>query len=1025
MDVSYLCALPAPHPLAHIQLGISSKYVAIPYGQGKAAVFARDDPHALLIELGKAHTGQIAKCAFGNKSSVRTSLCTVSSDCAVVWHVEDAIRDAAGKHRPVAQMLDWSSTESGPCEHVFFSPDDTIVGLCAGFDVLLFDAAAGSVHSRLEGHTATVTAAAFSPHRRNSLVVSISEDRTFKVWDITEGSLVYQSSIVSSSPFISLAMDPLADRFAIGSEDGAVRFYDAASGANFRCLHTFDVARAIRENRSALDRQAAVAQKRAGPQVISSKKGSSSIADSYSFMDAPSADRQGDDSEGVSTSPAVLCMHYAHPTPPLGASSASRASVGDSTLLVVGTAGALAQIDTRSYDAVGVADFCAPVRGAGKASDKNVLYTLPTAGAYGFSGGIVAGSVVAALGCAFERSVCILSLSPCERGGPVPRDTPVKLLLQRIAEKCRWPDSIVSECAHALSKVSCSTAGDLETLTPDEWHDIQLPSLVRGMLWDCIGTAPDQNQRGAPQSGLASGAGASATPTVLTVVPSNPLSESSPLRSEMAPPVPPTQPQPPGKKGGSSATSGASAAQKTLSTTAAKSVAGKAGGSGVSSVGGKKKVAAVVDKPLTFNSKIKSSGYGAPAAAPVMFAGIKARPVPASSKAKGASASSVAGGLPAPRARPVEKRSTSSPAINATAPRKYPRDSAAPTVLDARLPAQGVLLHPSAINRVAFSADGKMLATAGCDKNACVLKLPIAANNCTSYRGHNGPVTTVQFNSTSTMLLTSASDATARLWAVGQTEPLLVFSHSRRSYREGESADKPNPPFAGEVRQARMYYMDKFVMIAAGGGLHMFKFHADDERVDDVKRYKTNNRYKLVKEFQMGNAQGMTDFGCVNGFHSYAVVCAGTDRSIEVFDMNVGKSAVTIADAHTRSIHAVRLLDSTPHSCHTPTDHDLFATAAAGDAIKLWDIRTQKCVRRFEGHSNRALPVGFAFSPCGRFLATGSEDRCAYVYDIGSGTYTHKLQGHSDSVVDVDFHPIVPMLVTATLDGKLRAFLDS
>ena len=45
------------------------------------------------------------------------------------------------------------------------------------------------------------------------------------------------------------------------------------------------------------------------------------------------------------------------------------------------------------------------------------------------------------------------------------------------------------------------------------------------------------------------------------------------------------------------------------------------------------------------------------------------------------------------------------------------------------------------------------------------------------------------------------------------------------------------------------------------------------------------------------------------------------------------------------------------------------------DGIKLWDLRTNRCVRRYDGHVNRSQPVGLAISPCARFIATGSEDK--------------------------------------------------
>lgn len=34
-----------------------------------------------------------------------------------------------------------------------------------------------------------------------------------------------------------------------------------------------------------------------------------------------------------------------------------------------------------------------------------------------------------------------------------------------------------------------------------------------------------------------------------------------------------------------------------------------------------------------------------------------------------------------------------------------------------------------------------------------------------------------------------------------------------------------------------------------------------------------------------------------------------------------------------------------------------------------------RCERRFEGHPSRCYPCGMAFSPCGRYVACGAEDR--------------------------------------------------
>lgn len=105
---------------------------------------------------------------------------------------------------------------------------------------------------------------------------------------------------------------------------------------------------------------------------------------------------------------------------------------------------------------------------------------------------------------------------------------------------------------------------------------------------------------------------------------------------------------------------------------------------------------------------------------------------------------------------------------------------------------------------------------------------------------------------------------------------------------------------------------------------------------------------------------------------------------------------------------------------------DVFATAAAdidGGTIKLWDVRSQASVRRFSGHRNGSYPVGVAFSPCMRFVAAGSEDSTAYIFDLRQGAVLHRLQGaFMDVVSDVDFHPHRPILAASCLSGAVRYF---
>ncbi|KAK2531469.1 hypothetical protein Q9233_005721 [Columba guinea] len=75
-------------------------------------------------------------------------------------------------------------------------------------------------------------------------------------------------------------------------------------------------------------------------------------------------------------------------------------------------------------------------------------------------------------------------------------------------------------------------------------------------------------------------------------------------------------------------------------------------------------------------------------------------------------------------------------------------------------------------------------------------------------------------------------------------------------------------------------------------------------------------------------------------------------------------------------------------------------------------LMIMRCERRFEGHSSRCCPCGIAISPCGRFIASGSDDKYAYIYEMRSSTFSHKLGGHTESVINVAFSPSSPQVVS-------------
>lgn len=86
----------------------------------------------------------------------------------------------------------------GKVQHLRFSPDDRVIAMCAGNKILMLDSESRSTLVELEGHQGPVTAAEFCTWRAH-VVISVSEDRSFKVWDHRIGSLIYSSPVLAGN----------------------------------------------------------------------------------------------------------------------------------------------------------------------------------------------------------------------------------------------------------------------------------------------------------------------------------------------------------------------------------------------------------------------------------------------------------------------------------------------------------------------------------------------------------------------------------------------------------------------------------------------------------------------------------------------------------------------------------------------------------------------------------------------------------------------------------------------------------
>jgi hypothetical protein len=157
-------------------------------------------------------------------SSIQGSrLCAASKDKIILWlHIDDIfeVYDVSKCPNNLYIML---CEGQGNVQHLCFEQEtNSLLSACIEKYIIIFELENMKPIIQLEGHNGNVTASAFFKNKSH-LLLSISEDRTFKIWDMSSNNVLYQSAIISSSPFTCVDIDN--DMVAIGSEDGKVRLF--------------------------------------------------------------------------------------------------------------------------------------------------------------------------------------------------------------------------------------------------------------------------------------------------------------------------------------------------------------------------------------------------------------------------------------------------------------------------------------------------------------------------------------------------------------------------------------------------------------------------------------------------------------------------------------------------------------------------------------------------------------------------------------------------------------------------------
>jgi len=286
--------------------------------------------------------------------------------------------------------------------------------------------------------------------------------------------------------------------------------------------------------------------------------------------------------------------------------------------------------------------------------------------------------------------------------------------------------------------------------------------------------------------------------------------------------------------------------------------------------------------------------------------------------------------------------------------------------------------HPTGfVSSVAFSPDGKMLASGSWDHTIILWDTQSRRPLGQPLTGHEGGILTVQFSPDGKTLASGSNDNSIILWNVGADQPI-------------------GQPLEGHT-----------------GWVRSVAFSPDGQTLASSDADGTIILWNVNDHQPIG--QPLTHTEQVNSVafspDGQTLASGSNDNSIILWNVGTGQPIGQPLEGHTDSVMSIAF----------SPDGDALASASSDKTVRLWDVASGQLLGEpLTDHAEKVVTV--AFSPDGQLLASGGGDEKNEVilWDVETGqSKGEPFVGHVDAVVSVAFSPDGQTLASGGVDNRL------
>ncbi|EPS45511.1 hypothetical protein H072_513 [Dactylellina haptotyla CBS 200.50] len=281
--------------------------------------------------------------------------------------------------------------------------------------------------------------------------------------------------------------------------------------------------------------------------------------------------------------------------------------------------------------------------------------------------------------------------------------------------------------------------------------------------------------------------------------------------------------------------------------------------------------------------------------------------------------------------------------------------------------------HADFVNSVAFSPNGKILASAS-DDSTIRLWDTNTGMSLQTLQGHTSWVQAVAYSADGKVLISGSRDTTVRMWDVANAVGSLL-----------------------QILYGHTGYVTAVAISADGYGVAS---GSDDQTV---------RLWDAVTGAPMQILEGHTNTVTSVAFSidSKMLASASYDQKIKLWDAKTGVLLQNLEGCK-----------ETTHGVTFSPNNAMLASASENGTVILWDAATRTPLRKLQGHKGRVYAA--SFSTDGKLLATGGEDQTVKMWDTVTGSVMNTFYGHASYIKSVMFSPGGEVVASASIDRTVR-----